>query len=288
MVHRAPWSFGLARSRWRLVDLRQVLGWAGVSSVSGWQRLLARLRIRWKRGRAWVHSPDPDYDAKLAAIAGAQALTRAEPATYRLLFQDEVTLSRHPTVSHAYAAQGHDQARARRSHAADTLTRLTATLDAASGQVVARRASRITLATHVAFLRALVDTYAQHAQLFLVVDNWPLHFHPDVLVALEPQLPHFPRYVPPTWPSDPSPEARRRWGDLHLPIQLLPLPTYASWCNPIEQLWRQLRQDLTHFHPWADDLPALRQQLDAFLAQFAHGSADLLRYVGLQALNLAG
>ncbi|HET8524033.1 MAG TPA: transposase, partial [Thermomicrobiales bacterium] len=67
----------------------------------------------------------------------------------------------------------------------------------------------------------------------------------------------------------------------HLPIQLVPLPTYASWLNPIEKLWRWLRQEVGHLHPWADDLPALRDALDAFLARFAHGSPDLLRYTGL-------
>src|SRR4051812_43415785 len=103
----------------------------------------------------------------------------------------------------------------------------------------------------------------------------------------EPQLTHHPAYRPRNWPTDPSRQAVRRWGDLHLPIHLLPLPTYAAWCNPIEQLWRQVRQDLTH-HPWADDLPALRRHLDARLDQFAHGSQALLRTVGLSRLDLAG
>jgi transposase len=66
-----------------------------------------------------------------------------------------------------------------------------------------------------------------------------------------------------------------------LPIQIVPLPTYASWCNPIEKLWRKLRQELTHLHLWADDLAQLRAEIDRFLQQFAAGSPALLRYVGL-------
>jgi len=76
-------------------------------------------------------------------------------------------------------------------------------------------------------------------------------------------------------------EAIRRWGELKLPIQIVPLPTYASWCNPIEKLWRKLRQDVTHLHRWADDLEVLRIEIDRFLDQFAQGSLELLRYVGL-------
>ena len=70
-----------------------------------------------------------------------------------------------------------------------------------------------------------------------------------------------------------------------MPIQLVPLPTYASWLNPIEKLWRWLRQDLGHRHPWADDLPALRAAIARFLTQFAEGSDDLRHYVGLSLPN---
>src|SRR5262245_2216982 len=83
------------------------------------------------------------------------------------------------------------------------------------------------------------------------------------------------------WPTEPRAAARRKWGELHLPIQLVPLPTYASWLNPIEKLWRKLKQDVLHLHRLADDLPARKARVLAFLARFSDGSLDLLRYVGL-------
>ncbi len=61
----------------------------------------------------------------------------------------------------------------------------------------------------------------------------------------------------------------------------MPLPTYASWANPIEKLWRWLRQDLLHLHRLAGDLAGLRAAVERFLERFAHGSLALLRYVGL-------
>lgn len=67
-----------------------------------------------------------------------------------------------------------------------------------------------------------------------------------------------------------------------MPIQILPLPTSVSGLNPIEKLWRTLRQDLTHRQPWADDLDRLRAELERFLNPFASGSVELLRYVGLR------
>lgn len=59
------------------------------------------------------------------------------------------------------------------------------------------------------------------------------------------------------------------------------LPTYASWLNPIEKLWRWLKQDILHLHSLPNDLETLRLQVQSFLARFISGSDPLLRYVGL-------
>jgi uncharacterized protein YjiS (DUF1127 family) len=103
----------------------------------------------------------------------------------------------------------------------------------------------------------------------------------EVLVALEPQASPWPRYLPRHWPTEPSPAARKRWGGLHLPLQLVPLPTYASWENPIEKLWRLGRQEVLHLHRLADRLDDLRRRFLGFLQSFECGSQALLHYVGL-------
>jgi hypothetical protein len=105
---------------------------------------------------------------------------------------------------------------------------------------VYRRASKITIATLVQFFQDLRAAYPQAQRIYVVMDNWPVHIHPDVLIALEKQETRHLRPLPPSWPETPSAKAAKKWGHLHLPIQLIPLPTYASWCNPIEKpgaLW---------------------------------------------------
>jgi len=59
------------------------------------------------------------------------------------------------------------------------------------------------------------------------------------------------------------------------------LPTYASWCNPIEKLWRWLQQEVLHLHGHAGDWPQLKAKIQDFLDHFREGSVELLRYVGL-------
>ena len=87
----------------------------------------------------------------------------------------------------------------------------------------------------------------------MIQDSWNIHTHPDVLTALE----GCPRLNP------------------------VGLPTSAPWLNPIEKLWRGLRQDILKLHRGVEDWPQVKQRGHDFLDQFAHGSSALLRYVGL-------
>lgn len=264
-----------------MTSLGQVCPWLTPHSPSGIWRLLDRLAIHWKRARFYIHSPDPEYEAKLAAVEHCLALARDADGSLVTLYQDEVTIERQPTLAPAYPLAGPEQPLARRSYRTNTLTRLTGTLDPLAGRVVARRCAHVTVAELVAFYQQLVAAYPQAERIYLIQDNWPVHRHPDLVVALEPQESPFPAYRLTNWPTEPHTRAIARWGQLQLPIQLVPLPTYASWLNPIEKLWRKLKQDLLHLHRLADDLAGLRAAVDAFLAQFVAGSPELLRYVGL-------
>ena len=151
--------------------------------------------------------------------------------------------------------------------------------------MVWRRRRILDIAGLVGFYAEVAAAYPAAERIDVVLDDWPVHDHPDLLVALRPQACPFPFPRPGNWPTEPSADAVRKWGGLQLPIRLVPLPTYASWLNPIEKLWRRLRQEVVHLHRWADDLPALYAEADRFLGRFAAGAPachDLRRYVGLE------
>ncbi|HEU5100326.1 MAG TPA: transposase, partial [Roseiflexaceae bacterium] len=279
-MRRDPRTCQVQRTRWTLAALRTQASWLRLRSHAALYRLLKRLGICRKRARSYIRSPDPHYDAKLAELRALRAQVQAASERLVLLYLDEVTIERQPSVAPAYEARGRrQQPRARRSWSANTETRLVATLAAHDGRVVFRR-GRVSIDALVAFYQQLRSAYPTAERIYVVMDNWPVHFHPDVLIALEAQETRWPLPRPKSWAATASKRAERKWGHLKLPIQLVPLPTYASWCNRIEKLWRKLRQDLTHLHEWANDLPRLRDEIDRFLTQFADGSDDLLRYVG--------
>jgi DDE superfamily endonuclease len=280
-VRRDPHQWGYDRARWTLAMLRETCDWLRLAGDGSLSALLARLGIAYKRGRDYIHSPDPDYPAKLDRVAQIVAAARASAGRVVALYLDELTYYRQPTLAAAYAATGADQPLARRSYRANTVTRVIGALNVVDARVSYRQASRLGIRQLVAFHQQLRADYPAAERLFLIEDNWPIHFHPDVLVALEPQENRYPLYRPRSWSLEPTPQAVKRWGHLQLPIQLVPLPTYASWTNPIEKLWRWLKQAALHLHRLANRLDPLREEVCRFLDQFADGSQELLRYVGL-------
>ena len=98
------------------------------------------------------------------------------------------------------------------------------------------------------------------------------------MAALLPQTTRFVRPTPPNWSEKPS----KKIGKLEkLPIEILQLPTYACWTNPIEKLWRWARQAVIHLHRLSNDWTALQEKVIDFMEQFKDGSQELLHYVGL-------
>ena len=108
---------------------------------------------------------------------------------------------------------------------------------------------------HRTFLRYLLSVQADYPEaetIYVVMDNWPVHFQPDVLAALTAS-------------------------------KLTPvfLPTYAPWLNPIEKVWRKLKQEQLHLHRYSSRWKDLQQRVQDWLDQYDQPSPDLLHYVGL-------
>lgn len=251
-MHRSPRLYGLARTRWCLAGLRQVVSWLAPLSLAGVQQLLRRLRIHYKRGRRYLHSPDPDYDVKLALLAQALALTWAEPERFAFLYEDELTYYRRPSVGYDYRPAGSDEPHAKQGLHSNTYMRIAGSLDMRSGCFFSWQRKAFDRPTLIRYFRALAARYSACAIIFVALDNWPVHFHADVLEALV---------------------------DTH--IVLVPLPTYAPWTNPTEKVWRKLYQEVLHLHEFADDWPALRVAVTRFLDDLLADSTELLHYVGL-------
>lgn len=277
VVRRSPEQFGYEQNRWDLGMILESCSWLTLTSVAGLSRLLKRLKISHKLGRDYVHSPDPHYEEKVSLIELMRLRAFDQPECYVFLYLDELTYYRQPSLARAWEAVGKIQPLARRAYQSNTHCRVLGGLNALTGQLSYRQRSRTDISCLTGFWYQLREDYPDAEVIYVVVDNWPVHFHPDVLAPLQAQNLPFPPKLPAHWPTQPSAKAKVD----NLPIQLLCLPTYASWLNPIEKLWRWLKQDILHLHRLADSWPQLKLRVDHFLANFSLGSTELLRYVGL-------
>ena len=200
----------------------------------------------------FIHSPDPDYHNKWRAILQAftDAVNHPEEAVF--VFLDEFSYYRQPTLACAYHLTGQTLPYAHQIARSNTRTRLIAVLNGLSGQVTYLQRSKVGSSALQDFYTLVHATYPDAKRVYVVQDNWPVHKLPEVLQSMQV------------------------YG-----LTPLFLPTYASWLNPIERLWRWLKQDIIHLHKLAKDLDTLRSQVCDFLNPFASGSDPLLRYVGL-------
>jgi transposase len=252
-----------------------VLPWLRGYSLSGMCKALQRLNIPRKRGRLCVHSPDPQYHIKMRWIEQAQQKAKEEPDKVVVLYADELSFYRRPELAGGgvYHPAGEEPSFLV-APGYNTRHRLGGALDMHTGRVVwvqgkgtrqgykARVQGKVVGKDALCLLLTKVRAaYEADTQLFVVWDNWPVHWQADVLTKAN-----------------------------ELNIHLLWLPTYAPWTNPIEKLWRWLKQSVLHNHQLAEHFDTLKEHVRTFLDQFTLGSpdparsADLLRYVGLSPL----
>lgn len=251
-MHRTPRLLGLPRSRWWLAGLRQSIAAFATLSLGAICKWLRRWHLRYKRGRQALHSPDPDYDLKLSYIQTAFHQAQQQPGKVVVLYMDEFTYYRRPSLARAYATQGHHQARVAGGYRTNRYRRIASCLNALNGATFSWQRASFKVATLLRFYRAVEAAYPDAERIFIVLDNWSPHFHPTILLALQSSR-----------------------------VTLLRLPTYAPWTNPVEKVWLRLNQELLHLHDFADDWAGLQAAVESWLVQWQPPSPDLLHSVGL-------
>jgi transposase len=285
MLHQDPHLFGQDCNRWTLAGIRSACrdaldtcGSLCDKSLSAVWNVLQRFHLHYKRGAGHLFSPDPHYRGKLTQVHAALKEAAERPDKVVALYADEFTLYRQPSLAQAWEQSGHQQPRAELGHRSNLVARVAGVVNAITGQVNYMLKGKIGLSQLVRFYQQVCDAYEGAERIYLLEDNWPIHFHPDVVAALQPQEWTYRPALPSSWPITPRKKAPR----LNLPIQIRTLPTYAPWTNPIEKLWRLLRQTELHLHRFVDDWDGVKRQVVHFLDRYAHPSYELLTYIGLK------
>jgi hypothetical protein len=239
--------------RWSLSRVRAAVDWLHGYSLSGVWRVLRRLGAGWRMGYPRQFSPDPDYAPKVAHLLSCLQQVAGDPQRFGLVFLDEMGFWRWAEAGQDWMAAPPLPVTRVACAGTNRQWRIIGALNALSGQVDYLDNYIVGRRVVAQMYQKLDQVYDTLERLYVVQDNWSIHNHADVQ-AVANQLPR---------------------------LEIVWLPTYAHWLNPIEKLWRWLRQNVLRLHPWAADWNQLLGQVHRFLDQFAQGSGDLLRYVGL-------
>ena len=266
------------QTRWTLRTLGQVLPWLKDLSLPGIHQILSRVGISYKRARDYVRSPDVDYAEKLSRVEQVLAQARQTPEACVVVYQDEFSFYLQPTLAKDWTQTGTKYPLARQSHLAEETCCGIGALNPHTGDVVYQQVRRCTVIALHAFYTQLRKRYPNAERIYVIQDNRAIHFHANLIAAVLPQAVEFDKPTPPSWTGKPSKQIGRL---AKLPIEIVQLPTYAPWTNPIEKLWRWVRQSVIHLHRLSNDWQALQEKVIAFMEQFKGGSQPLLRYVGL-------
>jgi transposase len=221
-------------------------------------KALQRLHVKRKQGRLCVHSPDTQYLRKKRWIERTCEQAKKHPDKVVVLYADELSFYRRPelTGGGVYYPEGEEPA-FRVAAGYNTRHRLGAAMDIVSGKVVWVDGKIVGVDALRLMLRKIRQAYGPQLSIYIVWDNWPVHWNVEVLATA-----------------------------FECNIQLLWLPTYAPWLNPIEKMWRWLKQTVVHNHTLTEQFDKLKEQARTFLNRFGEGSSDLLRYVGLSPSQL--
>lgn len=248
LIHVVPQN----RSRWTLALIGQAVSWLQQRSVVCVWNTLHRLDIVYKRGREYVHSPDPDYALKLAYVETARQQAQNQPERIILLYEDEITYYRRPSLASAYALVGSTEPKARLGYTTNKKRRIAGSLNAITGQFHAQQRAHFGLTQLIRYYQHLEAAYPHAQTIYLVQDNWPVHRHPLLL-------------------------------NFFLTSRIVPLflPTYAPWTNPTEKVWLLLKREVLHLHAFEDNWTGLTQAVEHWFTQWLAPSSDLLHFVGL-------
>src|SRR5262249_2291842 len=143
----------------------------------------SRLGVRDRRGHEHVHSPDPEYDAKMAVIAAARAEAAARPGAMAFVYQEEFTTHRGPSVALAWHEEGGPGRRGEWGPKVNTERGLIGALDAVAGRVIGWPRAHADVAL-IRYYRALEGAYPAAEVIYLAQDNWPVHAHPRIKEAM--------------------------------------------------------------------------------------------------------
>ena len=201
-------------TRWSLTKLRDYLIKNKVVPAISKERLrqiLAEEKIFIHRTKSWKRSPDPDFDKKAARVL---RLYRRPPSDGVVIcFDEHGPISPIPHAGWGWAAAGRPPRIPANYKKNKGVRFFFGAYDVQKDQLTGVWYAHKTGANILHFLRWVRRRYRDQGRIYVIMDNLKAHFTEDI----------------------------RTWAKDH-DVELVPIPTYASWLNLIEVEFRHITE----------------------------------------------
>jgi len=201
-------------TRWSLTKLRDYLIKNKVVASISKERLrqiLLEEKIFIHRTTSWKRSPDPDFDKKAARVL---RLYRRPPSDGVVIcFDEHGPITPIPQAGWGWARATRPQRIPANYRKGKGVRFFFGAYDVANDQLSGLWYARKTAANMLSFFRWLRRRYKDRGRIYLIMDNLAAHFTKDIR----------------NWAKDND-------------VELVPIPTYASWLNLIEVEFRHITE----------------------------------------------
>ena len=234
LVKCSPRECGWERSTWSLELFSLELERRGHERFhpSTLGRYLDGQDVAFNRARPTLVSPDPDKNAKLAAIEAVKASLGSDEV---LFYGDEVDIHLNPKIGPQWSQKGVQPLVVTPGN--NRKAYIAGAMEHESGALVYIEGARKNSDLFIGLLDGLASFYPDARVIHLVLDNFIIHKSKKTLAALA-----------------------RLGGRIRLHF----LPSYSPEHNPIERVWKELHACVTRNHN-AKDLDELMKRVDFFL-----------------------
>lgn len=213
------------KTSWSVRDLSEA---SGLSSTTV-HRILSAGKLKPHKVEYWCgRSPDPEFEAKQAAILG---LYLDPPENALVLSVDEKSqMQALDRTQPELPMRSGEPRRLTATYKRNGTTCLLAALSVHDGEVTARCRNKNDHVTFLAFLKALYRKYPRR-QLYVICDNLAVHKHKDV----------------------------KEWAAKRRRLTILHTPTYASWLNQVEIFFNIFTREVMRGGVWTSKKELVEQ-----------------------------
>lgn len=246
LICQGPLACGFESGRWTAAMVQTLIfrEFHAEYHVKYIPQLLDSLNLSYKRVEAVSHKADASARQHWKDTTFPDLIRQAQAEGAALLFEDESTFRMWSRTGYSWGERGKPLYQPVFMN--NVYQKVFGAVDLASGRVWYRRAPSLKAVEFVKFMRHLLSRYAH--KVYLVVDGGSSHKGPDVRAFLEAH-------------------AER--------IALVFLPSYSPCLNPIEKLWKQIKQERMHNRFFATE-QVFQTELTKALRHFQRQTQQIL------------